>query len=628
MTWRGHQCGIGLSRAALPFLLFALISLFGRQATAQEVSAHVDTQVVGVGDELHLTLKAMSQGRAPSDPQPGSTKGFTITSNSIGPTQSISIVNGSVSQRQGITATWTLHADKQGTFTIGPPSASFDGTRVGAQAIRVNVVPAGQAPRPRPGVDPFGNPFSTFDPFKGLFDGFPEEPRDIPTDPKLALDAARGQVAFLHATVDKTSAVVGEQVTLTVYIYVDAGEREPDLTDVHEATANDFVKRSLFEDDQHEHPVGRALAGGRVWNVKLIRKSALFPLKAGELELGPMSLALVRARLAGDPLRESEGLTVHVTEPPLEGRPPGYVVGDVGNFSLTGQVTPRELDRDGAVGVTIELSGTGNLPAMLTPPARTGLEWLPPEVHEKMGATGADRYGGKRTFAFVLRLHKEGEIDLGDMTLPFYNPDSHRYGVARAALGTIIVHPGAVAAASADPPFDPLAGLPEARSTLGRTRTSRAHLTDNPLFWLGLGAAPLAYAMATGAAAAGRRIRRARAARATSPETEMRRRVAEAERASASGDARTLDSATVRALLSATIARVNVNVRDARGDEIARRLLDAGVAAEVAERVRDLLHECEASQFAPLAEAENADEARKRWEAARGLVLALKRGTV
>jgi hypothetical protein len=108
---------------------------------------------------------------------------------------------------------------------------------------------------------------------------FNEPQPAITTDPRFALEHDRGRIAFLHATIDKTQAVVGEQITFSVFLYVDAAEHPPDFTDVHEATADDFVKRALFEDDQNDHQLGHALAGGRVWRVKLLRKSALFPLK-------------------------------------------------------------------------------------------------------------------------------------------------------------------------------------------------------------------------------------------------------------------------------------------------------------------------------------------------------------
>jgi hypothetical protein len=615
-------------RLAATSALIAFVLSFSWRARAgpPDLTVQVDAEIVGQGDQVRLMLQAMSDEGSPNSPSPGNTPGFTVMSSSSGQQSSTSWINGRVTQKQGLSTTWVLRADRQGTFTLGPPSIGIGGLRVAGNTVRVTVVAPGRAPQRANPMDPFGMGLS-FDPFRGFFGGAAQivEPPRIPTDPKLALDAPRGNFAFLHAVVDKTSAVVGEQVTLLVYVYIDANEHEADLNDVHEATADDFVKRSLLEDDNADKTVGRALVGGRLFGVKLIRKWALFPLKTGDLEIGPMSLALSRKRSAlADPLRESERIVIHAVEPPLSGRPPGYIVGDTGNFALAATTTPRDIERDSAVGVTVDLSGTGNLPASITPPARAGIEWLAPEIHEKLGATSGDRYGGKRTFAFVVRLHKEGMVDLGDFTLPYYNPETRSYGVARAALGVVNVRPGTAPASVADVAFDPFAALPAARSHLSPGRMEPVHLADTPLFWLGLAATPVAYVVASGTRALFRRAQRARSARARSPERDLQTRMAAATVACRGNDPRAADAAVTRVLHAATVAKVGVNVRDAEGAEVSRRLAGAGVEEDVARQIEELIHNCESARFAP--EAAEMAAVRERWEAARTVVGSLKRG--
>jgi hypothetical protein len=615
-------------RRALLLVVFAFLALteVALAQTRPELTTRADALVVGVGDEVHVVFQAMSSGGMPSDPQIGATRGFTVTGMTSGPSQTISIINGHVTQKQGLSVTWTLRAERVGTGTIGP-SVAVDGTRFTGTPVKVRVVVAGQAPQPTQPSSPFSSPLTPFDPFKSLFDTFGDQgltPHEVAVDPKLALDAPLGTHAFLHATIDKASAVVGEQVTLNVLLYIDLSEREPDLTDVHEATADDFVKRPLFEDDTSAQSLGNALIGGRAWAVKLVRKEALFPLKTGDLEIGPMSLALVKSRMAGDPHRASETLHVHVTEPPVAGRPPGYTLGDVGNFTLSADVTPREIDQDGAVGITVDLSGTGNLPEKITPPARAGIEWLPPELHGKMGATPGDKFGGKRTFAFVVRLHRPGQIDLGELSLPFWNPDSHAYGVARATLGSVKVKPGAVPSTE-EAQFDPFASMAAARAARAAPRAPQKHLADRPVFWLGLGAAPLTYALALGAWAAAGTVRRRRSERATSPETELRERMGAAERACTARDGKDAYAAIVRALETATIARAGVNVRDARNGEVAQRLGDIGVETGAAKRFEQLLRACETARFS--AEAIDIQDVQGRWKEAKDAIATLKRAT-
>ena len=579
---------------------------------------------MGVGDQLHITMQATTDGAAITNAELSAPRGFSSMGSSSGPTSSITIVNGQMTQKKGLNATWTLRADKIGSYDIGPVSIMVEGEHFTSAKVHVNVVAAGRAPQRQQMLDPFGSPLMPFDPFRGFFDNLGNQGRpaqqELSFDPKFAMDAPRAPVAFLHATIDKTEVVVGEQITLAVYLYQDYSEREPDSTDVHEASASDFLKHPLFEDDASNPPVGNALINGRPWMVKLVRKSALFPLKAGDLEIGPMSLSFVRMRGNGDPHRESESLHVRVTEPPLGGRPPGYTLGDVGNFTLSADVTPHDVERDGAIGVTVELAGTGNLPSSIVPPVRSGVEWLPPEVHEKIGATANDRFGGKRTFSFVVRLHKEGDVDLGSLTLPYWSPDSKAYGVARAPLGVVHVRPGATPAA-ADTVFDPLPKLPPPRLARAGAPPARAHLADSPTFWLGLGGAPLAYVVVAGVWAASQSVRKRRAKRKVSPETELRERMTLADRACQADDAKAAYAAIIRALESATIARAGVNVRDAQASQIAERLLGRGVDAAVAARFEALLRTCETARFSP--EAGGATSVVDQWKEAKQAIASL-----
>jgi hypothetical protein len=632
-------------RASTLFLAVLALGLLEgwRPARAQgtpQVQVQVDADTVGVGDALRLRLTAQSSQGMPEDPALGPTPGFLVRGQTgSSPTQTHMNINGVQSDHYGLTVEWTLQAQRTGTFALGPASVVVGGARYSGRAVTVRVVPAGQAPqRPPPMVQP-QSPFnfSPFDPWKGLFPGWnqpdqqppqPPQPPAVNLDPRLALDAARGDLLFLHATVDKTSAVIGEQVLFSVYLYVEASSGNIDLDDAdyHDPSVADFVRHPLQKDDQDAPRVGYASIGGRIWDVKLWRRWALFPLRAGDLDIGSMNMTIVRPRSAAGK-RTSEVLRVHVTEPPLAGRPPGYALGDVGRFALQAQVTPREVDQGGAVGVHVEVSGTGNVPGAIATPARTGVEWLVPEVHEELGPVGHDAFGGKRTFDFVVRVRKAGDVDLGEIALPYWDPEQRRYQVARAPLGVVgaKASPVAAAGASGDPARDDaLPGLPPARDALEGTRPPRPHWDDSPYFWLaGIGGWPLAVGVAVAGRAAARRTHAAWRARRASPAAELRERVAAANAACGLTDGRSADAAIARALEAATVAHAGVSVRGAVGTEVVDRLERAGVRHEAAERFADLLRECEAARFAP--EAADVVVARDRWVRAQGAIRQLER---
>ncbi len=622
-----------LTQRLLTWLAFFVTLDVARSAWAQraEIAANVDTDVVEVGETLTFSQQVTAHdGLAPSDPKPGPHPGFSMLGVASAPMRMHTNMNGVVDDVNGLTTSWTLRADKVGTFTLGPTEVVLNGSRRTGASVRVRVTPRGKGP-PRsrgsnasPGANPFGaNPL---DPFKGLFNFGDDDPRERQVepaapnaDPKLAMDAPRAPVAFLHATLDKTRAVVGEQVTLTVYLYEDPYARQGRPGDVHEATANEFVKRSLLEDETRAVGAGIANVGGKLWTVKLVRKNALFPLKTGRLAIEPMSLTLLQERVG---LRASETLFVDVAEPPVTGRPPGYAVGDVGELSLQATVAPRAIARDGALGVTLELRGTGNLPGSLTLPTTAGVEWLEPQVRDKLGPLANDRFGGTRTFSYVVRVHKEGAVDLGEIRLPYFDPAKNAYAIARASLGVVNVAVGAPrdAGAGVGEGEAILAGLPKERSALEKPQPT-SYLSERPVYWVALFGSPLGCAFVLGAHGLLGRYRERRAVASPSLASLAKKRRAEAEAACASHDGKLAMGAVARAIEAEVLARTGVNLRGARFETVKGELEAAVGEGETCDGLMEILGACEDARFSP--DGVTIDVARTTWARACKVLSAL-----
>lgn len=583
---------------------FGLVFLAGaRVAFAQniDVQSSVDANEVELGDSIVYTLQAMSKTKEqPGDPQLPTHPGFSIVGSSASPSHMVSIINGRATESHGLNVSWRLRADRLGTFSIGPGSVAFGGGRASGSAQRVTVVAPGTArPKRRP-RDPFRDPFGAapFDPFRGLFDDDQDtgDPfRGLQTDPRFSMTTERAPVAFLHATIDKPRVVVGEQVTLSVYLYEDLQQRQGRPSDVHEATATDFVKRSLLQDESRAILVGNAMVGGRPWSVKLVRKSALFPIKAGRLTIDPMSLTLPQARVG---LRESERLEVEVIEPPIAGRPAGYQLGDTGDFSLSATVTPRTLEQHGAVGVSVELRGTGNIPATVAMPEIAGVEWLEPQVRDKLGPVTQEQYGGSRTFNYVGRVHKDGQVDLGEVRLPYFDPKTRAYSVARASLGILSVAKGDGHDAGAEAVETVLPNLPAPRTAL-EGKKEQSFITEKSVFWISIFGSPVACALVIVASDALRRARERRANAAPSNAKIAKDRRGEAEAAVKGRDGKAAAGAIIKAVEAAVLAQHGVNLRGTSSETALNELKEAGVEASLAEELLGVLAEGEAARFAP-----------------------------
>lgn len=585
-------------------------------AAAPAMRAWLEPDTVEQGERVELHLQATAEGEAPSEPLPGSTAGMTIRGTSTMPQQTVTITNGVRRDTLGVHAVWIFRAEKVGTFRLGPPTVRLGGKRHAAEPVTLRVVARGSRPTPipiPPSGSPFGMPFGGPDPFDMWKDLF--RPDDLfqraepEANPSLALPAPRDSLAFLHASIDKTRAVVGEQVTLQILLYVDAEQRMPEISDPHEPAAADFVKRRLTEEEAN---LGFALVGGRPYRVTLLQKNALFPLKSGVLDVGSMSLMLIKSRSNGR--RTSENLRVTVSEPPAAGRPPGYALGTVGQFTLSADVTPRQVAAGAAVAVQVELKGTGNLPASLPVPTLAGVEWLEPQVHEKLGAQG-DRYGGVRSFSYVVKLTKSGSIDLGDISIPYFDPDSRKYEIARAALGRVEVTPSAVK--EEEKIVDKWADIPKPLAAL-ESHTTPAYLADKPWFVYGLLFPNVALVGVWAASRFARRTRDRREAESSSPRALLKMRIAEAEAQAKAGASRDITGATTRALEAALVVFGGASLRALTGPELSLRLRDDPSAKAWADDAVDLLLACESVRFSPV--EETRDVAESRWLRAKSII--------
>ncbi len=585
-------------RRALVLLLFVVACLLPRTTRAQrvEVNASAEPDTVEVGGLVTYTLQATTvSGDAIETPDPGPHPGFAIRGTSSSPMRMSVNVNGVPSTVQSLTTSWTLQASKLGSFTLGPASIVVSGNKHSGRPVRVTVVPKGQAP-PRPpvrGFDPFAG--SPFDPFKGFFEDL-EPPKPQPTgDPKLALDEPRAPVAFLFARADKKQAVVGEQITLSMYLYSLPDVRLGKARDIHVPTTTDFVRHPLLAEGK-EIDLGRVVVGDRLWDVELISKDALFPMKTGRLTIGAMSMSLQGIRGGG--YRESQTLQIDVSEPPIAGRPPGYQVGDVGDFALQATVSPRALVQGGSVGVTLELRGTGNLPAHVALPEIAGVEWLDAQQRDALGVMQNDRFGGTRTWSYVAHFLRAGAIDLEEVRIPFFDPDTRAYGVAKASLGIVNVTPGEVRDAGATAAEPILPDLPLPRRTLEGPHQP-TFWTEQPAFWAGIFGSPVLCTLAIAGQRIAKRLKEKRANTKSRPDRIARDRIRAAEEACKGEDGKSAASAVARALEATVLARTGVNLRGAAGDAAIAELERASVGRGASEEVVRLLRDCEDARFSP-----------------------------
>jgi hypothetical protein len=603
---------------------------------AVSLSTEVSARKVEAGDRFMVRLRINSDaGEQVTSPELKLPPGVTGSGPNVSSQSSFSLnMNGQMSQSVGLSVTWALVAATPGKYKIGPASVMTPDGRESDRAVTVEVVPPGTLPTPplagQP-MDPFnmlrgmgGLGFPGFPPgFPGMDDA-PQEPQLPQLPEEFRIEKPLDPLAFVRMRAVPRRVVVGEQVTLSGYAY--AGRGEMRLGTITEPSRDDFLAFNLMDDGQQ--PTGYQFDwNGQRWLTAKIAEFALFPLKSGKLKAGEMSVGFVGRAYSQDPQglqRKSTPVEIEVVEPPLEGRPPGYKLGDVGHYDLSVNVSPREIPAGGSISIVAKLEGTGNVPFSLLVPEQDGVHFLEPQIVDQVGPKRGV-VQGFRTFTYVVELSQEGERDLGEITLPYYDPKAKAYGVARAALGTVKVTPGVkppagAAPAAGAPGSSParLKGLVIPPSELGSVHTaSPRYWPSRSGYWLLLFGLPLGtvlgFALSDLAKLLARRAGEKRGSLATAL-AEAQRQLAEV---APSGNIAATASAAERVLFLAIELGTGLKGRGVLKAQLAQTLGEAGVPAELATRTAELLGRCDELRFAgeaadlPLFVSEVADASKR-----------------
>lgn len=598
-------------------------------AHAVEVQTQVSTQRVAVGQSFVVQLVAMadgSNGGRASDSRLPLPAGMTAGPPSVAPQSQVSFINGQMSQRTGVTVTWTVTSSKLGSFKVGPPSVTLGSEPAQGQIIPIEVVTGstgGGTPGARRPFDPFNfmNPFGNGSPFppgfnfRSPFDDDNQQQDQEPSYPEeLRVDKAPDPLAFLRATITPTRVVVGQQVNLRIYAY--GGRGVFSFGNGNEPSHAEFLAFDAEQENPKLYVV--PIEGTRYLAAKL-RDLPLFPLRAGTLRAGGMKAGFSgRGYPATDPtlglLRESNWVDLIVTEPPLRGRPPGYKIGDVGDYKLSATVEPREIMAGEAVAVVATLAGTGNVPFKIQTPEQRGVEWLEPSLTEHMVAQGGI-VQGSRTFSYVVHMTEPGSVDLGELSLPYYDPKRRAYAVARARLGgiSVKVNPNAKSAPAEPTPTDRLAGVLHARDALGKAPSASRPLSDRRGFWLALWLAPFGVLFSGSALTAASRLREKLRVRGTSLGAQLEAALREA-RTLAQSDPGAAVNAVERAVFTAIELKLGLKARAILKSDLARNLGQHRLPPERAQALVRILEDCDALRFVGAASAVDPVELAERAE--------------
>jgi oxygen tolerance protein BatD len=403
------------------FLLVLTFGLMGRlDVFSQEVSvtAELSPNPVGVNEQVSLAVTVVGGGA--ERPQLPRINGMKLVA---GPSVSNQFqwINGQTSSSQ--TFTYILLPETEGTVKVPPIAVRAGGKTYQTAEISLKVVKeaVGQSQTPRR-----RSPFSIFDDM-GLDEDSPLRDR-----------TPRRADVLTVAEVDKRTAFVGEQVTLTYKILTQLPITQVEVKEI--PSLNGFWVEEI---EVPKNPAAaNRVVNGKQYAEYVIKKQALFATKEGNLQIPSATFALVVRTSSGgffslgtqeSVFRKTDPISVKVAPLPEEGKPATFS-GAVGNFRLSSAIDKPTAETGDALNLKITLSGAGNLKTIteFALPDLPGFKIYSSKSNDQVSVRN-DVLQGSKSWDYVIIPQAPGKERIPDLKFSYFLPSAKQYREASAA---------------------------------------------------------------------------------------------------------------------------------------------------------------------------------------------------
>lgn len=417
-------------------ILTILLSLITLSVFADEVvfRAQAPGQVI-VGRPFQLTYTVNQRSRDLRAPE------FTDFDYLAGPytstSSSTSFVNGHRTSSFEQTYTYTLMAQKAGTFTIGPATVKVDGENVQSNGVRIQVLPADQEESNQQSA------------------GSRQSSPTTQSSQSSSSGAVTSENLFVRTIASKTRVHEQEALMITYKLYfanVDVAQLTNN-TKLPEFTG--FLKQDLEQGEiqtQLEH------YNGRNYQTAVLYRTILYPQHSGDIKIDPANFEAVlrvqtqqRVRSIFDDffgsyttvtkMLTAPGVTIHVAALP-GGKPAGFS-GGVGKFTMTPSISQTELQTNDAVTIKIDISGAGNMKLIKTPAIDwpEGFEPYDPKVTNNFNTTTAG-VSGTKSIEYLAIPRSAGEYTIPAVNFSYFDIEDKTYRTLSTPEYTIHVKRG------------------------------------------------------------------------------------------------------------------------------------------------------------------------------------------
>jgi hypothetical protein len=376
-------------------LAFSFVLLLAANALGQAVSASLDRSATSVGESVTLSITCTNFSPS-SQPMLPSIPGLRFSS--AGTSRKFQLGSG------GRTSTYTFNVLvtplKPGNYSISPIQVRHKTSLLKPNPLNLLVLPAGEKTK-----------------------------------------TGQSQNAYVRLLPTKTTAYVGEVIPVEIQLFFIDGVN----VQMPELSADGFNVAAF-----PKHKQSRMQKGNQIYQVLTFRTAAT-PVKAGELQLGPVKQSMVlRIRQKQNrsffnrhqqvPVNlEAKAQTITVKPLPTANKPASFN-GAVGRYTMQAKASPLEVTVGDPVTVNIQISGQGAIDSLNLPK----LDWPGFKSYEPSVATTKNSplgLLGTRTFEQVVIPESDKITELPKIEFSFFDPVTGRYRVLAKGPMPLKVNP-------------------------------------------------------------------------------------------------------------------------------------------------------------------------------------------
>ena len=400
----------------LLLLLVVLLSGSMTRVDAQVTFKASAPASVVEGEQFRLSYVLNREGRELRLPE---ITGFDLL---FGPSTSTSYsqqtINGKTTSESSVTYTYILMAKKAGTYTLPPASITIDGSNYKSNALQIKVLPPDEASTKTPAAT--GNKAE-----EGSSTG------------SGTATVSSGD-AFIRAIVSKNSIYEQEGFTVTFRLYT--------TLNVVNYGKIQFPEFEGFMVEEVDVPMNQQLQmeryNGRNYYTADLRKTLLFPQRAGEITIPAGSLEMIFSVPSGRKVSTffgSQEVMVDVkkalnTNPlsvkvkPLPAQRPESFSNAVGSFSIKPVISATETKANEAITLKLEISGTGNMKLIRNPEVvfPGNFELYDPTVNNSFNVT-TNGLTGIRSVEYMAIPRYEGDYTIPPVAFTFFDLTTNSY---------------------------------------------------------------------------------------------------------------------------------------------------------------------------------------------------------